>query len=151
LFYFKDAQRTCNKYPVYKAKEQASYIFKTAKGFWCDQYIPSGLIDCKTNDCTEIRFEMPDWSQQEYAVPEELELQGQKFFWVPKTTHKITCSQNSASVIETNILMPTTRTTTNKPVSRAFKTHEQILDEKLAQLLTARNNYFNTGKGNNEY
>ena len=126
-------------------------MFRTLKGNWCDQYIPSGLIDCQTNECTEIRFDMPDWSKQEFAVPEELELHGNKFTWVPKTTHKIFCTQKRKSLIPKSVTttsFPMTTTTTKAPATKSFKTHEQLLDEKLGQLLIARNSHFNEGKGN---
>lgn len=144
LIYVKENIKFCNNQPVYKSKDQPSYIFKSIGDYWCDQYIPSSLIDCKS-DCTEIRFKVIDWKQSNVVVPEELELQGLKFTWIPKTAHKIVCLDNSMAFIEKALVTSTTTTTTTKITSA--KTHEELLNEKLGQLLIARNNYFNTGKG----
>lgn len=117
-------------------KDQPSYIYKTADDYWCEQYIPSKLVDCRS-DCTEIRFKMNSWKVAKYVVPEELELRESTFSWIPKTTHKIVCDE------EQNDLM-----TTTKKIVAASRTHEQLLDNKLNEIKSIQKNPFILTKGN---
>ena len=103
--------------------------------YWCEQYIPSNLVDCRS-DCTEIRFKMGNWKVAKYIVPEELELRELTFSWIPKTTHRIVCDSEIGQLNRSQVVKPT-----------AAKTHEQLLDDKLTEVKSIQNGHIPLQKG----